>query len=278
MINSNKNIIKLNNYVKIPKIGLGCCMENEYNQTYYAAKWALESGYRLIDTARLYNNEKSIGAAIADSKLDREDIFIITKLWNDDIRKRRTREAFYESLNALGVDYIDLYLMHWPVDGMEDAWLEMEKLYNEGKIKAIGVSNFHKQHLDIIEKISTTLPVLNQVESHPLMNNQELIDYCQKRNIEVSAWSPLGNQASKYILNFYPLINIASKYNKTSAQIVLRWHIQRNVIVIPKSIRRERIISNINIFDFELTSQEMEIINGMNQNIRVGPDPDKFDF
>ena len=180
MINSDKNIIELNNHVKIPKIGLGCCMENEYNQTYYATKWALESGYRLIDTARLYNNEKSIGAAIANSKLDREDVFIITKLWNDDIRKRRTREAFYESLNALGVDYIDLYLMHWPVDGMEDAWLEMEKLYNEGKIKAIGVSNFHKQHLDIIEKIATIPPVLNQIESHPLMNNQELIDYCQK--------------------------------------------------------------------------------------------------
>lgn len=278
MINGDKNIVELNNKVKIPQIGLGCCMENEDNQTYYAAKWALESGYRLIDTARLYNNEKSIGAAIADSKLNREDIFIITKLWNDDIRKRRTSEAFYESLNALGVDYIDLYLMHWPVDGMEEAWLEIEKLYKEGKIKSIGVSNFHKQHLDIIEKISNTLPVLNQIESHPLMNNQELIDYCQERNIQVGAWSPLGNRVSKYILSFYPLVNIANKYNKTPAQIVLRWHIQRNVIVIPKSIHRERILSNINIFDFELTSQEMEIINGMNQNIRVGPDPDKFNF
>lgn len=269
--------IKLNNGIEIPVVGLGVFQSNEGKETKDAIKWALGAGYRHIDTAVAYNNEKSVGEAIKESDLAREDIFLTTKLWNGDVRLGNTRQAFMKSLENLQTDYIDLYLIHWPVDGFEDAWREMEKLYNEKRIKAIGVSNFHKHHLDDLSKVLTIKPAINQIESNPIFNNQELIDYCQSENIQVEVWSPLGGTGSNIFSNEV-LLKLAEKYGKSVAQIIIKWHIQRNVIVLPKSVHQNRIISNYDVFDFEISCDDMQIINNMNKNQRSGADPDNFNF
>lgn len=269
--------IKLNNGVEIPQLGLGVYQTAVGEETENAVKWALKAGYRHIDAAKIYNNEKSVGKAILESGVERKEIFITTKLWNEDIRQGRTKEAFYESLEALQLDYVDLYLIHWPVEGLEDAWVEMEKLYDAGKIKAIGVSNFHKHHLEQLENVASITPAVNQIESHPMLNNQELIDYCKGKGIQVEVWSPLGGTGGNLLKN-ETLNRIASKYGKIPAQIVIRWDIQRDVIVIPKSVHENRIISNMEVFDFELSLEDMKLINEMNENHRVGPDPDNFKF
>ncbi|MCX8131575.1 MAG: aldo/keto reductase [Clostridia bacterium] len=271
------NLIKLNNGIEIPQLGLGVFQTEEGEQTENAVKWSLKAGYRHVDAAKIYNNEKSVGKAIIESGVAREEIFVTDKLWNDDIIQRRTKEAFYESLEALQMEYIDLYLIHWPVKGLEEAWIEMEKLYAAGKIRAIGVSNFHKQHLERLEEVASIIPAINQIESHPLLNNQELIDYCKAKGIQVEAWSPLGGTGSDLLQN-EKLKQIAAGYGKTAAQIVIRWNIQRDIIVIPKSVHENRIISNMDVFDFELSSEDMKMINEMNKNLRVGPNPDDFDF
>ena len=183
--------IEMNNSIKIPQIGLGVYKSADGNETINSVKWALEAGYRHIDTAKMYGNEKSVGEGVRASGIPRSEVFITTKLWNDDVRAGRTKEAFYESLNALGTDYIDLYLIHWPAEGYEKAWHEMEELYKAGKIRSIGVSNFQQNHIEHLMEISNIMPALNQVESHPYFNNQELIDYCFKKGITVEAWRPL---------------------------------------------------------------------------------------
>ena len=185
--------------------------------------------------------------------------------------------AFAESLEALRTDYIDLYLIHWPADGFEQAWADLEELYVVGKIKAIGVSNFHRLHLEQLEKTAKILPAVNQIESHPYLSNQELIDLCHSKGMAVEVWSPLGGIKGN-VLEDAVLHELASKYGKTPAQIVLRWDIQRNVIVIPKSVHRERILSNQDVFDFELSQEDMALISSLNRNQRVGSDPDHFDF
>lgn len=271
------NHIQFNNGVKIPQLGLGVYQTEDGKETENAVLWALEEGYRHIDTAKIYGNEKGVGTGVKSSGISREDIFITTKLWNEDIRQGRTEEAFEESLKLLQTDYIDLYLIHWPVEGFEKAWNVMEKLYEKGKIKAIGVSNFHKSHLERLEKIGTVMPAANQIESHPYFNNQDLIDYCLSKNIAVQVWSPLGGTGGNLLQDKF-LAELAQKYKKSPAQIVLRWDIQRNVIVIPKSTHKDRITSNKEIFDFELSAQDMEKINNLNRNLRVGPDPDNFNF
>lgn len=271
------NYIQLNNGVKIPQLGLGVFQTPDGEQTVNSVKWALEAGYRHIDAARIYENEQSVGEGIRQSGVRREDIFLTTKLWNDDIRAGRAREAFEESLERLGTDYIDLYLLHWPADGFEEAWKELEKLYREGKIKAIGVSNFQKSHLERLMKIASIKPAVNQIESHPYFNNQELIDYCFENNIAAEVWSPLGGTGGN-VLEDATLAKLSEKYGKSPAQIVLRWDVQRNVIVIPKSTHKERIVSNSMVFDFELDQEDMKTISGLNKNKRVGPDPDNFDF
>ena len=269
--------IKLNNGEKIPVIGLGVYKSREGEETKNAVKWALEAGYRHIDTAMLYKNEKSVGEAIKESDVAREDIFITTKLWNDDIRSGNTRKAFMESLERLQTDYVDLYLIHWPATGFQDAWKELEKLYNEKKIKTIGVSNFHKNHLEELSKVMTIKPAVNQIESNIYFNNQELIDYCQSENIAVEVWRPIGGAGSNMLSN--EVINeIGKKYGKSAAQIIIRWHLQRHVIVLPKSVHKDRIISNMDVFDFELSCSDMEAINKLDKNQRSGPDPDNFDF
>jgi len=271
------NYVQLNGGVKIPQLGLGVFQTPDGEQTVNAVKWALEARYRHIDTAKIYGNERSVGDGIKASGIARGDIFLTTKLWNADIRAGRTREAFEESLRALQTDYVDLYLIHWPADGFCEAWSVMEELFKEGKIRAIGVSNFHKSHLERLEKTAKQMPTVNQIESHPYFSNQPLIDYCFSWDIAVEVWSPLGGTGGN-LLQDKTLVSLAEKYNKTPAQIVLRWDIQRNVVVIPKSTHRERIISNKAIFDFELSEADMAAINALNRNQRVGSDPDHFDF
>ncbi len=268
---------KLNNGVEIPVFGLGVFRAEPGAETENAVRYALEAGYRHIDTAAAYDNEESVGKGIKASGVKREDIFITTKLWNGDIRAGLERQAVEDSLRYLQTDYIDLYLIHWPVEGYMKSWHIMEQLYKEGKIRAIGVSNFHKHHLETLFNESDIVPAVNQIEIHPLLSQNELIEYCTSKGIAVEAWSPMGGAKGNLFDN--AVINkIAADKGKTAAQIMLRWHLQRDTIVIPKSVKRDRIISNGDIFDFELTAEEMAAINSLNINHRFGSDPDNFNF
>jgi diketogulonate reductase-like aldo/keto reductase len=271
------NKVVLQNGVQVPQLGLGVFMADQGIETEKAVTWALDASYRHIDTAALYGNEVSVGNAVKHSGIPREDIFLTSKVWNFDIRKGTVKSAFEKSLRNLQSDYIDLYLLHWPVEGKEAAWKVLEDLYDQGLIKAIGVSNFQPHHLEEICRIARIQPMVNQIESHPLMNNQAVIDYCHHKKIAVGAWSPLGGPRLN-LLSHPVLQTLARKYGKTEAQIVLRWHIQRGLIVIPKSVHRERIVSNSEIFDFTLDEEDMNQIQMINMNFRVGPDPDNFDF
>lgn len=270
--------MKLRDGYEIPQIGLGVFRSPEGDTTKNAVYWALEAGYRHIDTAKIYGNEKSTGEGIKVSSVDREDIFLTTKLWNDDIRAEKTREVFEESLRLLGTDYLDLYLIHWPVEKREKAWLEMVQLKKEGKIRSIGVSNFHRHHLEELEKVSDVIPAVNQIESNPYFQNEELIKYCQERGIVVEVWSPLGGSVDNSILEDETLRQIADKYKKSVAQIIIRWHLQRGVVVLPKSTHEDRIRQNLDVNDFELTAEDMEAIRKLERNTRTGADPDHFDF
>ncbi len=269
--------IKLNNGVLMPKFGLGVFRNPDGEATEKSVNWALDAGYRHIDTAMIYGNEKSVGTGIKASSVPRGDIFLTTKLWNDDIRQKRTREAFEESLERLQTNYVDLYLIHWPVDNRIEAYKEMEKLYSEGKIKAIGVSNFTINQLEELMKESSIIPAVNQIEVHPYLSNNEVVDFCQQKGIAITAYHPIGGGESDLLENNV-LVQIAQKHNKSAAQIALRWNLQRDVIVIPKSVHQNRIIENIDIFDFNLTKDEMKEINNLNKNLRFGPDPDNFDL
>ncbi len=269
--------IKLMNDLKMPMIGLGVWQAPKGDMTYNAVRWALENGYCHIDAAMIYGNEVDVGNAILDSGVPREEIFVTTKCWNEDIRQKRVLEAFEESLTRLNLDYVDLYLIHWPATGFEDAWLELEKLYNDKRVKAIGVCNFNVHHYESLMKKATIKPMVNQIEIHPYFNNQALVDFYQKENIVVQAYSPLGSTGAK-IINDPVILKLAEKYNKTGAQIVLRWNLERNVVVLPKSVNENRIIENFDIFDFSLTKEDMTLINDLNTNVKVGADPDNFSF
>jgi diketogulonate reductase-like aldo/keto reductase len=271
------NNIELNNGVAVPQLGLGVFLAGEGRGTVNAVKWALDAGYRHIDTAAVYGNEAEAGVGIAASGVPRSEIFITGKVWNDDIRSGRVREAFQRTLDGLGTDYLDLYLLHWPVDGTRRAWETLEELYAEKKVRAIGVSNFQIHHLEDLMKYAMIKPAVDQVESHPLMNNQELIDWCHSHGMAAAVWSPLGGPRVP-LLQHPTLIALGKKYGKTPAQIVLRWDIQRKVIVIPKSSRKERIESNLNVFDFTLSDRDMQLIQSLDMDLRVGPDPDNFNF
>ncbi len=267
--------ILLNDGRSIPQLGLGVFQTRDGEETANAVYWALEAGYRHIDTAKIYANERGVGEGMRKSGLARGEIYLTTKLWNEDIRKGRAREALAESLEMLGTDYVDLYLIHWPAVGYEKAWMEL--LQAEGKIRTIGVSNFHEHHLDSLARTAKVVPAVNQIEAHPYFNNQKLIDLCAARGIAVQVWSPLGGTGGN-LLQDAVLAGIAVKYGRTPAQIVLRWDLQRGVIVLPKSVHRERIASNGEIFDFELSREDMERINALERGERVGANPDTFDF
>ncbi len=267
--------IALNNDVMIPQIGFGVFQVEDGPQTVDAVRTAIEDGYRHIDTASVYGNEASVGRAIAESGVDRADLFVTTKLWNDDIRKHRTKDAFQESLDRLGLDYVDLYLIHWPAEGWQEAWAAMQELYAQGRMRAIGVSNFERNHLAELLEQTDVLPAVDQVESSPTFPNQDLIDFCHGKDIAVEAWSPLGGTGGT-LLTDQRLLDIGEKYGKSSAQVVLRWDLQRGVIPLPKSVHSTRIMQNIHVFDFELDESEMRIISSLDTGKRNGRRPEQL--
>ncbi|MGP7818497.1 aldo/keto reductase [Niallia sp. 01092] len=275
-----QSTVTLANGVKMPWLGLGVFKVEDGETTTYSVSTAIKNGYRSIDTAAIYDNETGVGKGIAEgiaaAGIKREDLFITTKVWNDDLGYEETLQAFEVSLEKLGLDYLDLYLIHWPKEGKyKDAWKAIEKLYKDGKIKAIGVSNFQIHHLEDLMKDAEIKPMINQIELHPRLTQKELISFSQKHSIQVEAWSPL---MQGQLLDNEELQEIAAKYNKSVAQVIIRWDLQNNIITIPKSIKEHRIIENGNVFDFELTKEEMDQIDALNQDTRVGPDPDNFDF
>lgn len=269
---------KLNNGDKIPYIGLGVYRMDNPSADEEAILKALSIGYRHIDTAAYYNNEDTVGCAIKKSGIPRDQIFVTTKVWNDDQRADRVEEAFEDSLKKLDLEYVDLYLIHWPVvDKFVQTWTILEKIYKKGKAKAIGVSNFKEHHIETLLKSATIKPATNQIELHPYLSQQDLVEYCNKKNIVVEAWSPLG--ANKTGLLEEPILQeLAQKYGKSPAQIVLRWNFQRGIVTIPKSSNPVRQKENISIFDFELADDDMNKIYSLNKDMRLGADPDNFPF
>jgi methylglyoxal/glyoxal reductase len=265
----------LNNGVKMPWLGLGVYKAKDGEEVEQAIHYALKAGYRLIDTAAFYQNEAGVGRAIAKADVAREDLFVTTKVWNSDQGYESTLQAFETSRKKLGLEYVDLYLIHWPVKGKyKETWKALQKLYKEGFVRAIGVSNFQVHHLEDILQDSDVVPAVNQVEYHPLLTQKEVHNFCKANNIQLEAWSPLmrGN------LDNEVLKELSDKYGKTPAQIVIRWDLQNGVVTIPKSVRESRIIENANVFDFELNAEDMAKIDALNKNHRFGPDPDNFNF
>lgn len=267
------NTKTLNNGVEIPEIALGVWQSGDATEDAVLA--ALKNGYRHIDTAACYGNEKEVGDAIAKSGIPREELFITTKLWNDDIRAGKAREAFFESLKKLGLDYVDLYLIHWPVEGSNEAYKEMMKLRDEGYIRAIGVCNFKKHQMeDLIEAVGE-VPAVDQMEFNPGIQDEEILEFCKDNNIVLEAWSPLGHGES---LSNPVIVEIADKYKKSPAQVILKWLLQKGIVILPKSVHENRIIENADLYDFTLSDEDLKAIDALNANKRTGPDPDNFDF
>ncbi|OCA84425.1 glyoxal reductase [Bacillus sp. FJAT-27225] len=275
-MSSLNDTFRLHNGVEMPYFGLGVYKVEEGKQTEATVAEALRLGYRLIDTAALYENEEGVGRAVRNSGIPREEIFITTKVWNSEQGYESTLKAFDTSLQKLGLDYIDLYLIHWPVkEKYKDTWKALEELYSNGKVRAIGVSNFNIHHLEDLMEQSTIKPMVNQVELHPVLAQKDLVKFCSEQGILLQAWSPL---ARGRILADPVLTAIAGNYGKTPAQIILRWHLQNGVAIIPKSVTPARLQENAAIYDFELSDEDMALIDGLDANTRFGPDPENFDF
>jgi len=271
-----RDTVTLNNGVQMPWLGFGVYQVEDGPEVEQAVSKALEIGYRSLDTASVYGNEKGVGKAIKASGLPRQELFITTKVWNTDQRKGATMEAFEASCERLGLDYIDLYLIHWPVAGCyKETWQAMEKLYQAGRIRAIGVSNFHIHHLEDLFSGSDIKPAVNQVEFHPYLVHTELRQYCADNDVQFEAWSPL---AQAQILNEPIVTELSQKYAKTPAQLIIRWDLQHQVVTIPKSSTPHRIEENAQVFDFEISTDDMARLDGMDRNRRTGPDPDNFNF
>ncbi|MET3685234.1 diketogulonate reductase-like aldo/keto reductase [Priestia megaterium] len=280
MSNHLQDTVTLHNGVKMPWLGLGVFKVEEGPELVNAVKTAIVKGYRSIDTAAIYGNEEGVGEGIRqglkEAGLSREDIFVTSKVWNADLGYEETLAAYETSLQKLGLEYLDLYLIHWPVEGKyKTAWKALETLYKEEKVRAVGVSNFQIHHLEDLMKDGDVKPVINQVEYHPRLTQKELHAFCQKHDIQLEAWSPLMQGE---LLDNDVLKGIAEKHGKSVAQIILRWDLQNGVVTIPKSTKEHRIVENSSLFDFELAAEDVSKINELNQNHRVGPDPDNFDF
>ncbi|HWL26555.1 MAG TPA: aldo/keto reductase [Ureibacillus sp.] len=280
MIRNLQDTTTLYNGVKMPWLGIGVFKVEEGPELVNAVKFAIKHGYRSIDTAAIYENEEGVGQAIREgldeTGISREELFVTSKVWNSDLGYESTIAAYETSLKKLDLDYLDLYLIHWPVEGKyKEAWRALETLYKEGKVKAIGVSNFQIHHLEDLMKDAEIKPMVNQVEYHPRLTQKEVQAFCQEHGIQLEAWSPL---MQGQLLDNSILQEIAHTHNKTIAQVIIRWDLQNGVITIPKSTKEHRIVENSAVFDFELTQEEMQRIDELNQNHRVGPDPDNFDF
>jgi len=266
--------VLLNNDVEIPWIGLGTYLVENGQTVETAVRTALEIGYRHIDTASFYQNETGIGRALANSGIPDDELFVTTKVWNTEQGYQETMKAFDRSRKKLQRDVLDLYLIHWPVrDKYIETWKAMEKLYGQGKIKAIGVSNFLEPHLTVLLKNSEVVPAVNQVEWHPFIFQQKLLDFCGKHSIQLEAWSPL---ARGMFFDNHVLTEIARQHSRSPAQILIRWDLQHSVICIPKSTHLTYIKENSEVFDFCLSSQEMTAIDGLYTDTRLGPHPDSM--
>jgi len=267
----------LNNGVEMPYLGLGVYDCRDGREVIDAVTWALEAGYRHIDTAALYGNERGVGKAVRAFGIPREEVFVVSKVWNDDQGYEKTLRAFDVSMEKLNLDYLDLYLIHWPVGGKyQDTWKAMEKLYGEGRIRAIGISNFLERHIEELLKTAEIVPMVNQMEFHPYIVQQPLLDYCHAKGIQYEGWSPFM-RGKIFKIELFRIL--AEKYKKSIAQVVLRWNLQKGVVVIPKSVREDRIKANADIFDFQISPEDMASIDRLDRNqVVVGPHPDSFDF
>jgi 2,5-diketo-D-gluconate reductase A len=269
-------VIELNNGVRMPQLGYGVFQVPD-NETATAVKAALEAGYRSIDTATVYGNEKGVGQAIAESGIARDELFVTTKLWNSAQGYDSTLKAFDSSMEKLGLEQLDLYLIHWPTperDKYLDTWKAFEKLHADGRVRAIGVSNFQPAHLERLLDAADVAPAVNQVELHPYLQQQELREFDAKHGIATEAWSPLAKGGS--LLGDPIIAELAVKHGRTPAQIVLRWHLQLGNVVIPKSVTPSRIEENFDLFGFTLTEEELESLTPLDRGERTGPDPDTF--
>lgn len=267
---------KLANGVEMPCLGLGTWKSHDGEEVQNSVISAIKEGYRHIDTAAIYRNELGVGKGIAANGTSREKLFLTSKVWNPDQGYEETLKAFNQSLKKLKTDYLDLYLIHWPVKGKYcKTWEVLEKIYDEGRVRAIGVSNFMQHHLEKLLETARILPMVNQIEFHPRLSQPDLVKFCQDRNIQVEAWSPIMKGK---VNDIYELIEIGRDYGKTAAQVTLRWALQKGIVVIPKSVKVERIRENSQIFDFELKEDEMVLIDSLDQDYRIGPDPNNFNF
>ena len=280
---------KLNSGYEIPILGLG--VWNMHEHTYDAVRWALDAGYRHLDCASIYGNEEDVGRAVKDSGIPREELFITSKLFSADVRSGKVAEAIDASLNRLRLDYLDLYLIHWPAEGSVEAWLKMEEAAKKGLLRTIGLSNFHVQHYEKIMEKASVKPAVIQLEMHPYLTQKELIEFYNGQGIALEAWSPLGGtpgswkpteddpdrgKSSAQLFKDPVILGLAEKYGKNAGQIIIRWHLQRGVICIPKSVHQDRIIGNSQVFDFELSPEDMAAITALDHNGRVGMSPDTF--
>jgi diketogulonate reductase-like aldo/keto reductase len=268
--------VKLNNGVEMPQFAYGVFQVPD-DETTQAVTAALEAGYRSIDTATAYQNEAGVGKALVASGIDRSDLFVTTKLWNADQGFDSTLKAFDRSLELLGLEYLDLYLIHWPTperDLYVDTWRALEKILADGRVRAIGVSNFQPDHLDRLAEVAGITPAVNQVELHPFLQQNEVRAYGADFGVRTEAWSPLAKGGS--LLTDPVITKLAEKHDRTPAQVVLRWHLQLGNIVIPKSVTPARIKENLNVFDFELTTEDLATITPLDRDQRTGPHPDTF--
>ena len=265
--------IELYNGVKIPKLGLGLFLMKDEDELVNAVKYAVEVGYRHFDTATIYGNEEYLARGLKEAGIKREEVFITSKVWNYDQGYDQTKVAFQESLDRLNTDYLDLYLIHWAAPKFVETWKAIVELYEEGKIKAIGVSNFQIHHLEELKNQGLMQPMINQIETHPEFPQNELHEYMKENGIIHEAWGPLG-QGKSELLNHPILMEIGQKYFKTPAQIIIRWHLERGEVVIPKSIHDNRILENSDVFNFSLTEEEMKQIDSLETGTRYGSDPD----
>ncbi|KMK94882.1 aldo/keto reductase [Rossellomorea marisflavi] len=272
--------ITLNNGVQMPEIGYGVFRVEEGKDLEKAVETAIRIGYRSIDTAAIYQNEKSVGKGVQNAidagLVTREELFITSKVWNDGLSYDETIQAYEDTLERLGLEYLDLYLIHWPGQNKYmEPWKALEALYKEGRIKSIGVSNFQVSHLEHLLETAEVKPVINQIEFHPKLVQEEVRAFCEKHDIQVEAWSPLMNAE---LLNHETVNEIAESLGKSAAQVILRWDLQHGVVTIPKSMTESRIKENIDIYDFELTEEQVKTLDALDEHKRIGPDPDQFDF
>lgn len=276
MVKSLSDCVTLNNGVKMPWMGLGVFKIEDGQKVINVVKYAIEAGYKAIDTAAIYGNEKGVGIGLKQCSVSREDLFITSKLWNTFQGYDSTLEAFEVTMSDLQLEYLDLYLIHWPLPNNKKyiaTWKAMERLYKEGRIRAIGVSNFEPEWIQNIIDECEIVPMVNQVECHPYFQQTEMQKFCKQNGIQMQAWGPL---AQGEIFKDVKLIKLAEKYGKSVAQFVIRWELQRKILSIPKSSNKDRIISNADVFDFEISDQDMEIMKSFDINKRQGPDPKKF--